>query len=240
MHSRLHHGTLDARPPGDGPLPHQHEGTGPSRSGTGEWSQRDSNSRPPACKADALARLSYGPKTARQLGGSGRVRTCVGEAAWFTARSLCPLGHRPRRGGGTTMARSPAVSWPRPGLRSGRRSGRPHRRRRTPTPPTPASIRGCGGRTAGAPDAGPGRAGGTRTPNHRFWRPALFQVELLPFGARRGASRETRRGGLMLLCDGCTLPAGSLAGGGHVACLLHPEHRVPMGPLSRASPLGWT
>ena len=27
-----------------------------------------------------------------------------------------------------------------------------------------------------------GRAGGTRTPNIRFWRPALYQLELQPFG----------------------------------------------------------
>src|SRR5947208_1603011 len=31
------------------------------------------------------------------------------------------------------------------------------------------------------------RAGGTRTPNRRFWRPVLCQIELLPSVYRRGA-----------------------------------------------------
>src|SRR5207244_616226 len=31
------------------------------------------------------------------------------------------------------------------------------------------------------------RAGGTRTPNRRFWRPVLCQIELLPYVTRRGA-----------------------------------------------------
>src|SRR5579859_1623802 len=30
------------------------------------------------------------------------------------------------------------------------------------------------------------RAGGTRTPNHRFWRPGLWPIELLPSGGRAG------------------------------------------------------
>ena len=38
------------------------------------------------------------PGSSRLSGGPGRIRTFVGEADGFTARSLWPLGHRPRTG----------------------------------------------------------------------------------------------------------------------------------------------
>ena len=64
-----------------------------------DWSgKRGSNPRPSAWKADALPPELFPPVSRSSCGctedgGEGRVRTSVGYAGGFTARSLWPLGH---------------------------------------------------------------------------------------------------------------------------------------------------
>ena len=46
-----------------------------------------------------------------RCGGPGRIRTSVGEADGFTARSLWPLGHRPRSGDHSGVRSPPMASF---------------------------------------------------------------------------------------------------------------------------------
>src|SRR5438477_24249 len=61
-------------------------------------------------------------------------------------------------------------------------AGRRARRRPPPGPGAASSASSVCSRQPRHPTNRKSRAGGTRTPNRRFWRPVLCQIELLPFG----------------------------------------------------------
>src|SRR5579875_1678170 len=85
-----------------------------------------------------------------------------------------PRGRTPRPARQATAAPGPSVGAPvRPGGR--RESHRPA------AGPAAASCASSDGSRLPAPfDGRGGRAGGTRTPNRRFWRPVLYQLSYCP------------------------------------------------------------